>query len=337
MEYKHYIGVDISKQTIDLTLLKDGDFLIHEKINNNKVEIRQLLKRIMSEHKARVNKTIFCVENTGTYTTPLLNELIRRKIPLWLESPLQIKLTLGLQRGKNDKLDSLRIAQYAYTYRKKSRVWVQPREIIEHLKQLRSLRERLLVARKQLKTETKEISGYINKKISSSVLFHCEASLSAIDKDILQVEQTIKDVIGADERLNQLFKWVTSVVGVGNVLATEILIATNEFKNFTNPKKFACHCGIVPFAYTSGTSLQGKARVSKRANNRMKPLLHMVSMVVIRNNGDYKTYYDRRVALGLSKMSVLNVIRNKIVHRVFACVRDERFYIKNYDLTDKSI
>jgi transposase len=257
-----------------------------------------------------------------------LNELVRRKIPLWLESALQIKFSLGLQRGKSDKVDSQRIAEYAYTYRKKCRVWVQPREIIDHLKQLRSLRERLMLVRRQLKAEPREITGYVNKKISSSVVHHCQTSLDAIKKDIEELDRTILDTITGDERLNQLFEWITSVTGVGKVLTTELLIATNEFKNFTNSKKFACHCGIVPFRYTSGTSLKSRARISKRGNKRMKSLLHLVAVSAIRYDNDYKRYYDRRVAQGLHKMSILNVIRNKIVHRVFACVRQERVYIK---------
>lgn len=331
MKYKHYIGVDVSKHTIDVTVLKEGDFLSHEKVPNNKIDIRKFLKRIMKDFKARTNKTIVCVENTGTYTTLLLDELIRRKMHLWLESPLQIKLTLGLQRGKSDKLDSLRIAQYAYTYRYKSRLWNKPREIIEHLKQLRSLRQRLVVARYQLKSETKEISGYITERISMSVLQHCQNSLDAITKDIEKVSQTMMDEIIGDDRLNQLFQWISSVGGVGNVLAIELLVATNEFKNFTTSKKFACHCGVAPFRYTSGISLESKARVSRRANKRMKFLLHIASMSVIRHDNDYKRYFERRVAQGFTKMSVLNVIRNKIIHRVFACVREERCYIKNFE------
>jgi transposase len=327
MDYKHYIGVDVSKLTLDFTVLKEGDFLLHEKVKNGTSDIREWLKKIMAEHKAGGKRTLYCVENTGTYTTLLIDELARRKVPLWLESPLHIKLTLGLQRGKSDKLDSLRIAQYAYTYRKNRRLWSQPREIIEHLKQLRSLRERLLVARYQLKSETKEIKGYITQNITSSVIQHCQPSLDALTSDIEKVSKTIQDLIKGDERLNQLYQWITSVGGVGNVLATEFLIATNEFKNFTSPKKFACHCGIAPFRYTSGTSLESKARVSKRANKRMKFLLHIASMSMIRHDNDYKRYYDRRVKQGLNRMSVLNIVRNKIVRRVFACVREQRCYV----------
>ncbi|HEV7330921.1 MAG TPA: IS110 family transposase [Flavisolibacter sp.] len=328
MEYKHYIGVDVSKHTLDFTLLNGGDFLLHERIKNSKADIRLLLKKMMTTYRAGGKRTLFCVECTGTYATVLIDELVRRKVPLWLESPLQIRLSLGLQRGKSDKLDSLRIAQYAYTYRNNRKLWNQPRLIIEHLKQLRSLRERLLVTYYQLRSETKETKGYIHQAITSSVLQHCQASLDAITSDLANVNKTVLGVITADERLNQLYQWITSVGGVGNVLATELLITTNEFKNFTSPKKFACHCGIAPFRYTSGTSTQSKARVSKRANKRMKYLLHMAAMAAIRYEGDYKRYYERRTKQGLNRMSVLNAVRNKIVRRVFACVREQRFYIK---------
>ncbi|RYE40450.1 MAG: IS110 family transposase, partial [Sphingobacteriales bacterium] len=136
--------------------------------------------------------------------------------------------------------------------------------------------------------------------------------------------------VRSDERLYQLFQWLTSVEGVGKVLALEMILATNEFISFTSPKKFACHCGVAPFKYVSGTSLNSKARVSKKANARMKRLLHMAAIASVRiKQGELKAYYERRVKEGKNKMSVLNVIRNKIIRRAFACVREQRAYQKS--------
>jgi transposase len=328
MPYKYHIGIDVSKHTLDVTLLKDGDPLLHERIDNTKMEIRKFLKRMSIEQKIRVKNTLFCIERSGTYTELLLTELTRKKLSLWLESPLQIKLSLGLQRGKNDKLDSLRIARYAYTFWKKIKLWERPREIIEKLKKLRSLRHRLLTARIQLKAETKEIKGFVNKELSDVVSEHCRESIDAVVNDILKVDETILDLIKTDERCNQLFKIISSVPGVGNVLATEFLILTNEFRDFSTSKRFACYCGVAPFHYSSGIRLRSKGKVSNHGNKRMKSLLHIAAMSSIRGEGDYKSYFDRRVAEGKNKMSVLNVIRNKIIHRVFACVRDGREYSK---------
>lgn len=181
MDYKYYIGVDVSKQTMDFTVLKAGSFLLHETVDNTKPAIEQWLKWLMANHKVGGKKTLYCVENTSTYQSILLRVLLSRKVPLWLESPLQIHLCLGLHRGKNDKLDSLRIAEYAYTYRHKAKLYEPPRDILEQLKQLRSLRERLLRVKKQLKQETEELKGYSKKVIRELVFRNCTNSLAAVE------------------------------------------------------------------------------------------------------------------------------------------------------------
>jgi transposase len=113
---------------------------------------------------------------------------------------------------------------------------------------------------------------------------------------------------------------------VGNVLATELLIVTNEFLDITCPKKFACLCGVVPFDHSSGTSIKQRTHVSKMANIKMKTLLHMCAISTTCHDSELREYYKRRVNEGYPKMSAINAIRNKLIHRVFACVRENRPY-----------
>nr|WKN34008.1 transposase [Tunicatimonas sp. TK19036] len=85
-----------------------------------------------------------------------------------------------------------------------------------------------------------------------------------------------------------------------------------------------------PTRHSSGTSIRGGTRVSHIANKKMKKLLHMVAIAVISKQGELADYYRRKVEQGKNKMSVINAIRNKLIHRVFACIRDNRKYEKNY-------
>lgn len=329
MDYKFYIGVDVSKHTLDFTVLKDGNWLLHETVNNEKKAIEVWLKKIMALYKAGGKKTLYCIENTGLYQMVLLDILQKRKFPVWVESALQIHLSIGVRRGKSDQTDSDRIAHYAYTNYKKAKLWQPPREVIKHLKQLRSLRERLSTILRQLKQGAVELQGFTKQHLHEEVSSHCEASLAAVKADIIKVEGSIQRLIKTDERLCQLFDWITSVYGIGPVLATEMIITTNEFKNFSCAKKFACYCGVAPFRYTSGVNVHSKAKVSKRANQRMKKLLHIAAMSCVRGDNEYKQYYDRRVKQGMNKTSVLNVIRNKLIKRAFACVNGQRFYVRS--------
>ena len=85
-----------------------------------------------------------------------------------------------------------------------------------------------------------------------------------------------------------------------------------------------------PVRYRSGTSIRGKTRVSHQARKRLKSLFHLGAMSVIRGPGELQDYYQRKVAEGKNKMLVLNAIRNKLIHRVYAVVRQGKKYDKNY-------
>ena len=153
--------------------------------------------------------------------------------------------------------------------------------------------------------------------------------MKSIKKDIEKIEKSIQEVIKSDEELSRLFGIITSVAGIGEVTAVGIIVTTNEFKDINDSKKYACYAGVAPFVRESGI-FRGKGRVSTMANKVIKSLLHMASLSAIRYNESIKAYYKRKVAEGKNKMSVLNAVRNKLIHCIFACVNQNRKYEKTY-------
>lgn len=144
------------------------------------------------------------------------------------------------------------------------------------------------------------------------------------------VDQQISMLIKQDEQLNQLFNLITSIPGVGLITATEVVLATDEFKAINDPKKLACHAGVAPFEHQSGSSIRGRTRVNQHARKRLKSLFHLAAMSAIRSKGEIQDYYNRKVADGKNKMLVLNAVRNKIIHRIYAVIRRGEKYNKNY-------
>jgi len=113
---------------------------------------------------------------------------------------------------------------------------------------------------------------------------------------------------------------------VGKVVSWMMLAKTEGFTLINNPRKMACYCGVVPFDHQSGTSIRQKPRVSLYADKGIKSVLHLAAMSAIRLDNDLRTYYRRKVEEGKNKMSVLNAIRNKIIHRVFAVIKTQNRY-----------
>jgi transposase len=144
MEFKHFIGVDVSKATLDVTVVFAAKPLLHHQINNTSKDIKSALPGLLKTVGATLAETLFCMEYTGIYNLPLLNWLQGQGAQVWLESGVQIAKSTGVTRGKNDKVDSCRIAMYAFTNRHKIRLWKAPKPVLGKLSALLSQRTRLI-------------------------------------------------------------------------------------------------------------------------------------------------------------------------------------------------
>ena len=330
MVFEFFIGIDVSKNELDFAVQQGNHFLFHREIANEPVAINAFIKELEKLPGFKLSQALFCMEHTGIYNNHLLCCLHKKKAHLCLEAATQIRHSLGNIRGKNDKVDAMRIAGYAYDKRDKLRLWQPKREIVQQLAHLAATRLRLITVKKQLKVPLEEHASFSAKITGRQNLQICSHSLKAIDADIARADKAIEQLIANDEELTRIFKLVTSVSGVGKVTAVQVIVATNEFKDISNPKKFACYSGVAPFTDDSGKVIK-RARVSHMANKKVKTLLHLSAIVAIQHNQDLKLFYERKVLQEKkNKMSVINAVRNKLILRIFACVNQNRPYEKNY-------
>lgn len=330
MDIRYFIGVDISKATLDWAVFDGKTIVLQSQSANSETGIKTSLKLIKALPGFKMAESVCCMEHTGIYNAHLLTYLRKISLPIWLENSLQIKKSGGLQRGKNDAIDAQRIAEYAFRFRDQMRLWQPPRLALLKLAALSSLRQRFLLVRQQLQQPLTEQEGFVEPELQKQLAKNCQASLKAIKADLESVDKQIDELIQKDDRLKELFDWITSVPGVGPATATEVIVATDEFKAISDPKKLACHAGVAPFEYKSGSSVRGKTRVNQHARLRLKSLFHLGAMSVIRMKGELQDYYQRKVGEGKNKMLVLNAVRNKLIHRICSVVHRQQKYDKNY-------
>lgn len=330
MNFTFFIGIDISKNELDFAVRQGSEFLFHQEILNTPAAITAFIKELFKLPCFSLETTIFCMEHTGIYNNHLLHTLDKLKGKVCLEAATQIRNSLGNIRGKNDKVDAIRICDYAYKNRESLRLWSPKRTILIQLSHLTAVRSRLIDSQKSLSTPLKENRSFISKSMDKQVGQTCNNTLKAIKADLKKVDQMIKKIIMDDPELKRLFTLVTSVSGIGTITATQIIISTNEFKGISEAKKFACYAGVVPFTKESGL-YKGKPRISHMANKKLKTLLHLAALVAIQHNQDLKEYYQRKV-IGekKNKMSTINAVRNKLILRIFACVKQNKIYEQNY-------
>jgi transposase len=330
MNIHYYVGIDISKATLDWAVYGSKGIVLQTSTANTVAGIKTALRLIKTLPAWNANQVVFCMEHTGIYNAHLLDFLHKLHLPIWLESSLQIKKAGGLQRGKTDAIDAQRIAEYAYRFRDQLRLWQPPRQVVQQLALLSATRQRLILVYNQLAVPLAEQQSFINPTLQKQVQKRCKASLKALEKDRKAIDAHIDQLIAKDERLKDLFALMTSVPGIGVVTATEVIVATNELSSISEPKKMACHAGVAPFEYKSGSSVRGRPGVSQQARKRLKSLFHLAAMAAIRAKGELQDYYQRKVKEGKNKMLVLNAVRNKLIHRLYAVVNRGEKYNKNY-------
>jgi transposase len=324
-QYQYFLGVDVSKTTLDITLLH-GEAFTHRQFSNDADGMEQLVPWLKALD-VNYQEALFCMEATGLYCLVLTTFLAENSIDTWIEHAAQIKKANALDRGKNDKVDSRRIALYAFRNADRVRLWKPTSATLQKVRHLAALRERLVDTKKRLLTPIQEFEDSGNPLMAKLLQRSIKATLAALDKDLRKVEAQIIEVVNSDENLKRLFSIITSVVGIGFVTAIHLLVYTNGFTQLRDARKLACYCGVAPFEYSSGSSIRGKTKVHFMANKKLKCNLHMASLTAVKLDHDLKAYYQRKVAEGKNKMSVLNAVKCKLLARVVAVVNKGEKYV----------
>jgi transposase len=323
-KFTNAIGIDVSKLTLDL---HDHANDLRIQVDNTTVGFKKIIQWSL-KNNSDFSNVFFCFEHTGLYSLPLAVFLTENQIPYAVVPGMEIKRSLGISRGKNDQVDAKRIGEYAYLRREKIDLYTLPSSNLLELKSLLTLREKMVSQRAGYLASKKEMLDFFKIVKPSSVLFEVqEKMIKELDTQIDKVEAQIKKIIDKDEHLKKTFQLITSVKGVGLVVGVSLMVYSNCFTTFKDWRKFASYCGIAPFEYVSGTSIKGKKKIHYLANKRIKSLLSNAATVSIQHNPEMKLYYQRRLKEGKNKMSTINIIRNKVLARVFAVVQRGTPYV----------
>jgi transposase len=322
MQNLSIVGIDISSATLDICV-STGSKQTSIVIANEARAIR----KFFSSFKESL---LVGMENTGRYNWSLYEVL--KDLPqhrTFVIPPLHLKKSLGLIRGKNDKVDAIRIADFVRKNHSELTEWKPAPLAIQKLKVLITERNSLVKDKARLLRQQCDYGQMKHLGIAKELKALNGERLKVIRKQIKQIEASIESVIKQDEEVKRQADLIRSVPGVGKVLCWTMLAKTENFQQIKEPRKMACYSGVVPFDHQSGTSIRGRSRVSVFADKALKTILHLAAMSAIRLKNDLRDYYLRKVAEGKNKMSVLNAVRNKIIHRIFAVVKNQTTYKSN--------
>jgi transposase len=324
MKFKEFIGIDISKLKFDVRIHSSQIALVLENNNNGFKGLQRHIQKHVNQCKEDI---LIAFEHTGIYSLPLAGFLAENHYHFVLLPGLEIKRSLGIQRGKSDKIDAKRIAEYAYQKQDKIKPTVLPFKKVLTIRRLLSVRERLVRHRAGFLKDKGENSLFLKKQENKVFFEVIEKSLSNLNKQIAIVEKELDGIVNSDDLIKKQFQLIKSIKGVGPQTALYIIVYTNCFTKFDNWRQFASYSGTAPFPYSSGSSINGKNKVSHLANKKIKSLLNMCARSAITSNPELKMYFEKRKANGDNGMSAMNIIRNKIISRIFAVIKRGTPYV----------
>lgn len=328
MKKKVFIGIDFSKDTLDVTYLNPGksNDQDYAQFINTIAGCMTMIKWVKKKSK-ETTEWLFCGEYTGLYAMTLATVLNEQGLDLWLENPSQIKRSSGIKREKTDKVDSQQIALYAQRFLDRVKLYKPNNDTLLRLRELVNYKDRLTKTKTLLTVPVNELKK-VRKTWTEvdSISVSTEDVVKTINQEIKAIDKQMLCLLKSDPELKRLYNLMNTVVGVGMQTTIYLLIHTWGFTSFSTPRQLACYCGIAPFSKQSGTSIRGKTQISHIANKKLKTLLHMCALNAIRYDPFIKEYYCRKVAEGKHKMNVLNNVRNKLVYRIFAVVNSNQEY-----------
>jgi transposase len=322
MSYSFFVGIDLSKAYFDASIVNESGKKLAYKRFKNLNEGYFLFLNWVDKTTKNSRDILFCMEYTGIYGRLLQHFLQDHQLALWLESGLQIKRSQGIQRGKNDKVDSFRIAVYAQEKGNKANICPDYDSNLEQMHDLLTTRNRLLKTYNALKTAQKELKEFdpssyqMVKKVQKPALDGLKLSLK-------EVEKAIDALVEKNPAWHKNLELATSVKGIGKTIGLWLLVYTRNFDPRFNARKLAAFVGVAPYQHSSGSSIDKGTHTSSLAHISLKTLLHMATMSAISYNPFIKKYYNRKKAEGKKGLLVMNNVKNKLIHTMMAVIRSQ--------------
>lgn len=323
MKFKEAIGIDVSKNVVDVhihSLAKSRQF------SNSRKGLLEFVQWSV-QNVEKTKETLYVFEHTGMYSHLISKILSENNLNYFIASGLDIKRSMGITRGKDDEIDAKRIALYGYRLKEEITPSKYESDIINQLKSLMNLKSKLIKQRASYRATLKEQKNIYSVKEFKIMFDVQEKMIHYLSKQIDKLQLEIEQIISKESELKNNFDLITSIKGVGKQMAITMIIVTGNFEKFDNWRKFASYCGIAPFPFKSGTSIRGRNKVSHLANKKIKAMIHLCALTSIQHNPEMRIYYLKRIEKGKSKMSTINIIRNKLISRIFAVVNRQTEYV----------
>ncbi len=332
--YSHYVGIDVSKHTLDVMLwhVEDNTPIKKALQTSNDASGHRQLIHWLDEHQAPRETTVLCLEHTGRYNEVLLEHLT---LAGWISS---VEKTTVLQKvqpehhRKDDPYDADLLAEYAYRYSDKLHLYQAPDPAIEQIWLLYRERRRLVTQRaavKQLRSE----QGYNRpgppSQAEAIVVQLWKAQLTLYDEQIQALEQQMEALVDSDQTLRDRYGQLKGIDGIGEKTAL-LWLCLFYGQQHLDARRIAARFGFAPHGSTSGTSRNRTAHSTGHGNSEVRKMLTMCARSAGAHHEKYRRYKAHKLAEGKASQLVTNNIINKLIRVICAVWNDDTVFDPNH-------
>jgi len=308
---KNYIGIDISKSSIDVY---DGKKSY--KFENNERGFKSIVSLV-----EEIKETVFIFEPTGIYSYAITEFCKKNSIDCVIVSPkVSRDFARSLKvRSKTDKID----AKVLYKYQshiepnmikvpKINHHAIKIQEMLNSYELLKSMIQQFKNQLESISEDNKDLVRLTKKMIK----FH--------ETEADKLFEKIEKLLFKDETLKRKYEAMLTIPAIGNKSALYLIAFFIKYP-LANAKELTALVGLDPVMRDSGT-YRGKQRISKHGGQQLRNLLFLPTLASLRFNDRIKAFYTRLTTNAKSKKLAVIAAMRKLILMAFSIFKSEQNY-----------
>jgi len=273
-------------------------------------------------------KVRYVMEATGVYHESLAYYLAQEDCEVSIVLPNKISNYFKTLEVKTitDKTASETIARFGLE--RKLDLWKRPKPIFKKLRQLTRERDQIVqertMAKNQLHAEQAEAEPH------PSSVSRIQKRITLLNKQEKEIQQEIAKIAKEDLEVSSSIEYIRSITGVGLLTTATVLAETNGFELIRNKRQITSYAGFDVKEKQSGTSVRGKARISKRGNRYLRKAMHLPALTAIKHSDRFKAIFVRLVSKHGIKMKAAVAVQRKLLEMIYTIYKTKTFYNEDY-------
>lgn len=305
-----YVGIDVSKDTLDVYLLR-SDGGEHHRVDNQPPGFRELDGWLKQRHARSAH---VCLEATGIYGMDVAQFLHSKGYRVSVVNPARIKgfATSQMRRSKTDRLDAEVIAAFCkalepQTWTPPDPSWYELRALLRHLEDLQATRQQQV---NRLHAATTQV-----------VRLQLRQHIAFIDEQIKQLKQQLRDHLKQHPTLRDQVRLLTSIPGIGDLTAWRLVAEIQALATFDNVRQLVAYVGLDPTRHESGSSVRGGRSISRQGRAALRAALYMPALAAMKHNPILRAFATRLKVQGKFSQQIVVAVMRKLLHQAYGVLK----------------